>query len=38
MSIYLERATRPATKLPMTEAEREARIELASCDRIFDML
>jgi ribulose-5-phosphate 4-epimerase/fuculose-1-phosphate aldolase len=38
MSIYLERTARTAKKLPMTEAEREARIELAACYRIFDML
>jgi ribulose-5-phosphate 4-epimerase/fuculose-1-phosphate aldolase len=38
MSIYLEKTKRPARELPMTKAEREARIELAACYRIFDML
>src|SRR6267143_7075956 len=38
MSIYRERAARPAQPLPMSEAERKARVELAACYRIFDML
>ena len=38
MSIYLEKAKRPARELPMTDAEREARVELAACYRVFDML
>jgi ribulose-5-phosphate 4-epimerase/fuculose-1-phosphate aldolase len=38
MTIYLEKAVRPARDLPMTEAERKARVELAACYRIFDML
>lgn len=29
MSIYLQAKPRPARELPMTEAEREARIQLA---------
>lgn len=37
MTIYLQQAAR-ATPLPMSEAERSARIELAACYRIFDML
>ena len=38
MTIYLQTAARPAKDLPMTDAERKARIELAACYRIFDML
>jgi ribulose-5-phosphate 4-epimerase/fuculose-1-phosphate aldolase len=38
MSIYLEKAKPPARERPMTEAERKARVELAACYRIFDML
>ena len=38
MSIYLQTAARPAKEAPMTEAERKARVELAACYRIFDML
>ena len=38
MSIYLEKAARPARELPMTEAEHKARVELAACYRVFDML
>ncbi len=38
MTIYLQTAARPAKDLPMTEAERKARVELAACYRIFDML
>jgi len=38
MSIYRERAARPAQQLPMSEAERKARVELAACYRVFDML
>ncbi len=37
MTIYLHQAARTAP-LPMTEAERKARVELAACYRIFDML
>jgi ribulose-5-phosphate 4-epimerase/fuculose-1-phosphate aldolase len=38
MTIYMQAAARPARELPMTEAERAARVELAACYRIFDML
>jgi ribulose-5-phosphate 4-epimerase/fuculose-1-phosphate aldolase len=38
MTIYMESAARVAKEAPMTEAERNARIELAACYRIFDML
>jgi ribulose-5-phosphate 4-epimerase/fuculose-1-phosphate aldolase len=38
MTIYMPTAARPARELPMTEAERKARIELAACYRIFDLL
>ena len=37
MTIYLETAPRAAQSLPMTDAEREARVQLAACYRIFDM-
>ena len=37
MTIYLETKARPAKKLPMTEAERKARVELAAAYRLFDM-
>jgi ribulose-5-phosphate 4-epimerase/fuculose-1-phosphate aldolase len=37
MTIYMQTAPR-AKDLPMTDAERKARIELAACYRIFDML
>ena len=37
MTIYMHQAARTAA-LPMTEAERKARVELAACYRIFDML
>ena len=38
MTIYMQTKTRPAQELPMTEAERKARVELAAAYRIFDML
>src|SRR5919106_3902176 len=38
MTIYLQTAARPVKETPMTEAERKARVELAACYRIFDML
>src|SRR6184192_3792057 len=38
MTIYLQTAARPAKDLPMSEAEHKARVELAACYRIFDML
>ena len=38
MSIYLQTKARPVKDLPMNEAERKARVELAAAYRIFDML
>src|SRR5919109_2595479 len=38
MTIYLQTAARPAKEVPMTEAERAARVELAAAYRVFDML
>ena len=38
MTIYMQTAARPVQDLPMNEAERNARVELAACYRIFDML
>jgi ribulose-5-phosphate 4-epimerase/fuculose-1-phosphate aldolase len=38
MSIYMQNAARPAEAAAMTEAERSARVELAACYRIFDLL
>src|SRR4030095_5557034 len=38
MTIYLEQAARPAQGLPMTDAEWQARGQLAAGYRIFDML
>ena len=38
MTIYMQNAARAAKELPMSEAERKARIELAACYRIFDLL
>src|SRR5687768_6042671 len=37
MTIYLEKAPRPTQALPMSDAEREARVQLSACYRIFDM-
>jgi len=37
MTVYLHSAAR-AKQVPMTEAERKARVELAACYRVFDML
>jgi ribulose-5-phosphate 4-epimerase/fuculose-1-phosphate aldolase len=37
MTIYLETKARPVKKLPMTEAERKARVELAAAYRLFAM-
>jgi ribulose-5-phosphate 4-epimerase/fuculose-1-phosphate aldolase len=37
MTIYMQQAIK-ATQLPMSEAERKARVELAACYRVFDML
>ena len=38
MSIYLQTKARPIKDLPLSEAERKARVELAAAYRIFDML
>jgi ribulose-5-phosphate 4-epimerase/fuculose-1-phosphate aldolase len=38
MTIYMNAAARPLREVPMTQAERDARVELAACYRIFDML
>jgi ribulose-5-phosphate 4-epimerase/fuculose-1-phosphate aldolase len=38
MTIYLQTAARAANDVPVTEAERKARVELAAAYRIFDML
>src|SRR5690349_4106214 len=38
MTIYMHDTARSVKKLPMTEGERKARIELAACYRVFDML
>src|SRR5258706_16240561 len=38
MTIYLQTAARPVKDLPMSEAERKARIETAACYRMSDML
>jgi ribulose-5-phosphate 4-epimerase/fuculose-1-phosphate aldolase len=38
VTIYMQQSSRVVQKLPMTEAERAARVELASCYRVFDML
>jgi ribulose-5-phosphate 4-epimerase/fuculose-1-phosphate aldolase len=38
MTIYMQTAARPPKEAPMTEAERNARVELAAAYRIFAML
>jgi ribulose-5-phosphate 4-epimerase/fuculose-1-phosphate aldolase len=38
MTIYMQTAARTMQELPMSEAERSARVELAAAYRIFDML
>jgi ribulose-5-phosphate 4-epimerase/fuculose-1-phosphate aldolase len=38
MTIYLETAPRAGQPTPMTDAEWQARVQLAACYRIFDML
>jgi len=38
MTIYLEKAARATESLPMSDAEWQARVQLAACYRIFDML
>jgi ribulose-5-phosphate 4-epimerase/fuculose-1-phosphate aldolase len=37
MTIYLEKPARATQALPMSDAERDARVQLAACYRIFDM-
>src|SRR6476659_785997 len=38
MTIYMQQAARNLHELPVSEAERKARLELAAAYRIFDML
>jgi ribulose-5-phosphate 4-epimerase/fuculose-1-phosphate aldolase len=38
MTIYMQQTARASQPLPMTDAERKARVELAACYRVFDML
>src|SRR5262245_44355734 len=38
MTIYMQQAARNVREFPVSEAERKARIELAACYRVFDML
>ena len=38
MTIYMQSEKRPVKEVPMTETERNARVELAAAYRIFDML
>src|SRR5882672_10660040 len=38
MTIYMQQSARSMRELPMTDAERKARVELAACYRVFDML
>ncbi len=38
MTIYMQQTARAAKELPVSEAERKARLELAAAYRIFDML
>ena len=38
MTIYMNTAARPLREAPMTQAERDARVELAAAYRVFDML
>ena len=38
MSIYHQGAVRAAREIPVSEAERAARIQLAACYRVFDHL
>jgi ribulose-5-phosphate 4-epimerase/fuculose-1-phosphate aldolase len=38
MTIYMQNAARAANELPMSDAERKARVDLAACYRVFDML
>jgi len=38
MTIYMQKKARRARQAPISEAERKARVELAACYRVFDML
>src|SRR5262245_26491208 len=38
MTIYMQQAARNVREFPVSEAERKARVELAACYRVFDML
>jgi ribulose-5-phosphate 4-epimerase/fuculose-1-phosphate aldolase len=38
MTIYMKTEKRPVKEAPMSAAERKARVELAACYRIFDLL
>src|SRR6266478_5520177 len=38
MTIYMQQSARSMRELPMTDPERKARVELAACYRVFDML
>ena len=38
MTIYMQQGVRPVQQLPISDAEKKARVELAACYRIFDML
>src|SRR4051812_36494397 len=38
MTMYMQQAARNVRELPVSDAERKARIELAACYRVFDML
>ena len=38
MTIYMQQAARNVREFPISDAERKARVELAACYRIFDML
>ncbi len=38
MTVYMQQTARAVAQLPMSDAERKARIELAACYRVFDFL
>ncbi len=38
MPLLMEKEARPGREVPLTDAERAARVELAACYRIFDHL
>jgi ribulose-5-phosphate 4-epimerase/fuculose-1-phosphate aldolase len=38
MTIYMQQSARAPRELPITDAERTVRVELAACYRVFDML